>query len=107
MGKWKEKLNSFKRFLGYAWVNVYLVGREYGGAEEGGWWFDVIICQKSIFVPKWFGWAEKVKQEEIIAHEHLEWGSIQYVNGGEEIRVYIQERKAVDDNSNEPFPRYE
>jgi len=22
-------------------VNVYSVGRAYGGAEEGGWWYDV------------------------------------------------------------------
>lgn len=23
-----------------AYVNVYAVGRQYGGPEEGGWWYD-------------------------------------------------------------------
>lgn len=23
------------------WVNMYMVTREYGGPEEGGWWYDL------------------------------------------------------------------
>ena len=22
------------------WVNVYLIDRDYGGGEEGGWWYN-------------------------------------------------------------------
>jgi hypothetical protein len=28
------------RPAGVIFVNVYALGREYGGSEEGGWWFD-------------------------------------------------------------------
>jgi hypothetical protein len=29
------------------YVNVYLCDRAYGGPEEGGWWFDYGLAQRS------------------------------------------------------------
>ena len=33
------------------YVNVYLQDRAYGGPEEGGWWYDFGIVEKSICLP--------------------------------------------------------
>ena len=30
------------------WVNTYIKSRHYGGAEEGGWWYDNYECIESI-----------------------------------------------------------
>ena len=29
-----------ERYNGYVFINVYRVNRDYGGPEEGGWWYD-------------------------------------------------------------------
>lgn len=33
------------------WVNVYYVQRRYGGAEEGGWWYDIYDCLECVRLP--------------------------------------------------------
>jgi hypothetical protein len=35
-----------EHYVGLWWVTVYSVTQCYGGAEEGGWWFDVgeVLC---------------------------------------------------------------
>ena len=29
-------------------VNVYRIERHYSGSEEGGWWYDVFVPEKSV-----------------------------------------------------------
>lgn len=34
----------------YRYVNAYQINREYGGAEEGGWWYDTYRPLGSMYV---------------------------------------------------------
>lgn len=44
--------NMLSETIGYdsdtdKWMIVYEVGREYGGPEEGGWWYDTGVVEVS------------------------------------------------------------
>jgi hypothetical protein len=83
-----------------AWVNVYRVTREYGGAEEGGWWYDHYDCVKSRFVP--YDDAEQVKASLEEEYKNQAWGNRFSVLGGVEYVVYIEGTAAESETKEKP-----
>lgn len=70
-------------------VNVYKVTREYGGAEEGGWYYDHYRCINA--VPCASGThAETIQGHLERKYAPLAYGNISSVLGGAEIRVLIE-----------------
>jgi hypothetical protein len=81
------------RFWNRRYVNVYRVGRCYGGPEEGGWWWD---CYEYVRGYK-FDTAAEAEQAEDELRELWNaeaWGDIGSVLGGEEIKVWREHRFA-------------
>ena len=79
------------------YINVYLVERHFGGREEGGWWYNSYECIQSVTPPD--GWDEEkvIRAGKIFEQKWknsldplIEWGDISSVNGGTEVRVYIE-----------------
>lgn len=82
------------------WVNVYEVGRGYGGPEEGGWWFDYGHPVEQAFgrsIPVSFRltdfWQARLLREEL-AKEYQNTGKSSSVLGGEDYRVVIENHPA-------------
>ena len=49
-----------------AWVSVYRRSQNYGGPEEGGWWYNRSTLEGSVFFPAMEtaeAWLEKAKAE--------------------------------------------
>ncbi|WP_214607262.1 hypothetical protein, partial [Mycobacterium tuberculosis] len=72
------------------WVNVYHVTREYGGPEEGGWYYNVYDCVEAVKTPE----PEKVKEELEEKHKDDEYGNIYSVLGGVKVKVFIEDEMA-------------
>jgi len=70
------------------YVGVYEVGRAYGGAEEGGWWYDcgelvkVVICSSE---------DEAIEIRENLMEEYPNTGKRYSVLGGEDYNIWIAE----------------
>lgn len=67
-------------------VAVYAVSREYGGAEEGGWYFDAGELVKEVEV------ATEDEAEELrerLRDEYPDTGKSSSVLGGEDYRISI------------------
>ena len=81
-------------------VNVYLVGRAYGGPEEGGWWYDYGYPVASVPADTWAD-AEDLKQRFERSERYSNEGrrSRYSVSGGEEYQVCIE------DDFAESFPQ--
>ena len=80
-------------------VNAYEVSREYGGGEEGGWWYDMGTPLAS--VPCRGRKAAKRERKRLMKlYAHLE-GDLNSVStiGRTTIQVYFEEELAA------PFPR--
>lgn len=69
------------------YVNVYEMDRCYGGAEEGGWWFDCGYPVASIPVENWEN-AETVRN--IYRLDYPNTGKRSSVLGGEDYDVVIE-----------------
>lgn len=69
------------------WINVYRVTREYGGSEDGGWWYNRWTPVESISVPE--SMTEIVALAMRAKHGHGE--DIYVKSGGEEIRICIED----------------
>ncbi|MEB6038191.1 hypothetical protein [Staphylococcus pseudoxylosus] len=86
------------------YVNVYLVTREFGGHEEGGWYYDNYECVHSEFVED----EEKVEDIiEILTETYSEYkeGDISSINGGTDVQVLSEGTKA--ESETEEIPTYE
>jgi hypothetical protein len=79
-------------------VNVYDVGRVYGGPEEGGWWYDVGDPIES-YICATYGDAEAVR-DRLAAGEYARTGARSSVRGGPDFEIYIE----VDPG--ESFPKH-
>lgn len=73
----------------YRWVNVYSVERQYGGPEEGGWWYNTYEGLESVRV--------KTRKQEEAARARLEEeygilreGDIYSARGGTDIVLYVE-----------------
>lgn len=90
--------------LGRRYVNAYLVTREYGGPEEGGWWYDAGTPAGSIPVVN----GPQQRGAVTLLTERLKgdvWGSIGSVRGGVELRIVTE--KAPAKTWPATAPRYE
>lgn len=76
-------------------VNVYLVGRAFGGQEEGGWWYDYGRPLESTRVETWAG-AEALKKMFLESERYSNGGrrSRSSVIGDEEFEVYFEDHFA-------------
>jgi hypothetical protein len=86
----------------YRWINVYAIEREYGGPEEGGWWYNTYDCLTSIRVKtrKQEEEARRLLEEEYL---DLKWGNIYSVLGGTDIRIRREKRRAESHDMSRPY----
>lgn len=75
------------------WVNVYEVTREYGGPEEGGWWYNWVECIDARYVPV-EGYAETAKKKLEEEYGYVKRGNIYSVLGGAELYVMVEGSRA-------------
>jgi hypothetical protein len=71
------------------WVTVYTVTRHYGGAEEGGWWYNWYTAQESSYTPVRFAEARARKLRKKWEMRRM-FGDIYSVLGGEAVSVHIE-----------------
>lgn len=69
------------------YVNIYLADREYGGPEEGGWWYDIGEPIGSIPCDTW---KEAWDLREKLKEKYPRTNKRNSVNGGEDYEVAVQ-----------------
>ncbi len=79
--------------MGSCYVNAYGVTREYGGPEEGGWWYDRGTPVASLWVEA--DEAEKAADELKARYDHIKEGDLSSVLGGTELWVKIEDHFAA------------
>lgn len=82
------------------YVNVYSVTREYGGPEEGGWWYNALNFEHSEWVP--IEEAEQTKKDLWEEFKGAERGDIYSARGGVEIVILVEERRAQSETKEKP-----
>ena len=90
----------------HAFVNVYLVGRAYGGPEEGGWWYDYGLVEACVPVKNWAEaeeWAERLRNDVRYSNEGRR--DRYSVIGDETFEVFIEDQPA--ENFPSERPRFE
>jgi hypothetical protein len=75
------------------WVNVYTVTRGFGGREAGGWYYLRYECEKSRKVGFWE--ASVLRMKWLDQYSSLRWGDIRSKNGGQDVMVCIEPRRAA------------
>jgi hypothetical protein len=82
------------------YVNVYEITREYGGPEEGGWWYNRLRCLETYPVRNK---NSELMQEQLEKdYAHIKQGNIYSVLGGTELNVYIEERPKQSETKERP-----
>lgn len=84
------------------WVAVYDVDLEYGGPEEGGWWYDTGICLMNVACES-YEQAQEVQEQ--LRQEYPDTGKRNSVLSGEDYNVVIEHRPGK--NYPEYRPHYE
>jgi hypothetical protein len=87
------------------YITVYAISRHYGGAEEGGWWYNWLepVCSVPLIEP-----GNPAEVEAIIAFLKPRFddeGDIYSVRGGVAHAIYREYRQGQ--NASEERPRYE
>ena len=82
------------------YVNAYEVTREFGGHEEGGWWYDNYSCLES--VPTKRKYADEISEDLNNEYKRLKWGDISSVLGGVDIIVLIEDVPAKSHTYHKP-----
>lgn len=82
-------------------VNIYEITRHYGGAEEGGWYYNWDECIESIPVKNKF--SDLMKEEAIKEFEGRKHGNIYSVLGGVDIDVRIEKRPKESETKERPY----
>lgn len=100
------------------WLNAYIISREYGGPQEGGWWWNRRSCihsEAAIQVKMWDfseDTDEGVPNPEALhdalarlcdRYRDLAWGDINSVNGGRDIEVLAEAKRAETESANRPM----
>jgi len=94
-------------------VTVYEVTRNYGGPQEGGWWWDCFTPVDTVAIPKVFQKrsmradreVQKLVAKRKEAFQDRAEGDISSVNGGVLVTVYAENRKHQ--NATTEIPHYE
>lgn len=82
------------------YVNVYEVGQGYGGAEEGGWWFECGNPISSVLVEDWDA-ASSLRDE--LKEKFPDTGKSSSVLGGEDYRVRCERHFARSYPESRPY----
>lgn len=82
------------------WVNAYRISRHYGGAEEGGWYYDIRECLASVPCAD----ALEVTSVQDMLTRNIGWEANEYakrhggarftVNGGSDFLAAIESERA-------------
>ena len=94
---WKEEPLPADQLV---FVNVYYVTREYGGPEEGGWYYNQSNCVESVPVQNQYSeqMAEYMKEK----YAMYAYGNIYSVLGGQEVDVAIEMEPAASETRERP-----
>lgn len=87
------------------WVNVYLIDRDYGGGEEGGWWYNYGVCieawpcRSAKQAEKLVKWAESQRKYQGSKRD------LYSVNHrlGDTVRIEIENREGADWSDYRPW----
>lgn len=83
------------------YVNVYSVTREYGGPEEGGWWFNWYKCIECAPVKEKN--ADLMQEEMEKEYEGIKHGNIYSVLGGTDLEVLIESKRCASETREKPI----
>ena len=90
---WWRELGLRFNWLGW-WVTAYEVTREWGGPEEGGWWWNYYapIQTLPLIIPSFtYGrWASRVRDYLYRRHADRKWGDIYSMAGGVDVIVMTE-----------------
>lgn len=83
------------------YVNAYLVTREFGGHEEGGWYYD---NWKRLDYAEF---SDELKAEKCLLdmkekHKDKNFGDISSVMGGQKVLVYIEDKQYKNETTEKP-----
>lgn len=84
-------------------VNVYKVTRHYGGAEEGGWYYNWFECLESF--PCRFKNRDEIIEYMESDHAHEKWGNIYSVLDGADL--YCTWEESPKESESKEVPHYE
>lgn len=90
-------------------VSLYTVTREFGGPEEGGWWYNNHVLETSRAIPAWMfggirGWYINLMKNTLLSvFTHLKHGDIYSVLGGTDIIVFREEVKGENQTEHPVF----
>lgn len=87
-----------------AYVNVYALGRDYGGPEEGGWYFDIGSVELSIETTEEYAGAIAGMLREVYRDNSSRYSVIHY-RLPQDYGVWIEDAPAAD--FPEHTPHYE
>lgn len=82
-------------------VNVYSITRHYGGAEEGGWWYNITECIETIPVRNKN--SETMYEWALNEYKDHAYGDIYSVLGGRKIEVSIEGSPKGSENLERPI----
>lgn len=83
------------------WVTAYEVRLEYGGPEEGGWYYTSYYPAETLYVEK--GNVEQAINDLKGKHQDdLPGGSIYSVRGGHQIEIHIETKRQQRKTSSRP-----
>lgn len=82
------------------YVNVYTVTREFGGYEEGGWYYDNLTCIDT--VPCKNKHSDEIQEDLKIEYHNLKHGNISSVLGGVDVVVYIEDKMKKSETKERP-----
>lgn len=95
------------------WVNAYRISRHFGGAEEGGWYYDWSDCIASMPVLNGtrltqakcdvtIEWMREALGWEPSKYETNHGGSRFTVNGSADYACYVEDRRAESQSTERP-----
>lgn len=83
-------------------LNVYSITRHYGGAEEGGWWYNWYECIE-VFPVRDKEQGEQLKQWLFEQHKGKKRGDIYSVLGGTDVLVYLEDEPKKSETKERPY----
>lgn len=83
------------------YVSVYKVTREFGGHEEGGWYYDRYTCLETIPCKNKF--SDEIKNDLLEEYKDVKHGNITSVLGGADVQAYIERRPAENETRERPI----
>lgn len=101
-----EKENCDNGYIKYdddkmVYVTAYAVTREYGGSEEGGWWYSNYTALET--VPCRNKHSDDIVKALENNYADTEHGDVSSVLGGSELHVMIEEKPCENETKSRPY----